>query len=344
MTVNLKSYQEVLEYLKKKRQYHLLLGNGFSMAYSPDIFSYNALHKFIDGIEDDLLSKLFGIIKTKNFELVMQQLDNFCELIEAFGSDKELLRKVRKANGNLKKTLLQAIESLHPEHVFKISEEECTKCADFLSNYIQQGNIFTTNYDILLYWVLMRSKIQNHTDGFGRDREDDDGDFETEPEYSELRWGKHKENQNVHYLHGALPLFDIGVDIIKEEYDANGNLLDHIKERLESREYPIFVAAGNGEQKLSHIMHNQYLAYCYDALTKIEGSLITFGFNFGPYDDHIIAAINIAAKQGKKVPDKLWSVYIGVYTDEDKKHIQSIKKQFKCKVIMFDAKSVAIWH
>ncbi len=81
----LMTYNEILPYLQKNRRtVHLLLGNGFSMAYDSKIFSYNALQGFIEEIDDELLSKLFGIVKTKNFELVMQQLGNFCELIEDF--------------------------------------------------------------------------------------------------------------------------------------------------------------------------------------------------------------------------------------------------------------------
>ena len=57
----------------------------------------------------------------------------------------------------------------------------------------------------------------------------------------------------------------------------------------------------------------------------MEGSLVTFGFNFGQYDEHIIDAINRAAKQGRKAPPKLWSLYIGVYSEEDKKHIGQIE-------------------
>lgn len=81
MTDKLATFNEVQEYLQsKKRNVHLLLGNGFSMAYNHEIFSYNALHKFIEEQDDPLISSLFDIVKTKNFELVMQQLDNFCDL------------------------------------------------------------------------------------------------------------------------------------------------------------------------------------------------------------------------------------------------------------------------
>ena len=342
----LQTYDEILHYLQKKRRTpHLLLGNGFSMAYDPEIFSYNALQGFIEEIDDELLLKLFGIVKTKNFELVMQQLENFCELIEAFGSDMELLSRVQQASEKLKSSLIDAVQSLHPEHVFKIPDEESLQCAQFLSTYLDTGgNIFSTNYDLLLYWVLMRNKLPNHVDGFGRDREDDEDDFTQEPEFSELRWGKYKDGQNMHHLHGTLPIFDTGIDIIKEEYGGGKYLLENIEARLNNDDYPIFVASGDSSDKLNHILHNRYLTYCYDALTNIEGSLITFGFNFGPYDHHIIDAINIAAKQGKRVGNKLFSIYIGVYSEENRKHIESIKKLFKCKVNMFDAKTAKVWR
>ena len=44
-----KTYQEVMDYLKSKknRKIHLLFGNGFSMGYDPQIFSYNALSEFV---------------------------------------------------------------------------------------------------------------------------------------------------------------------------------------------------------------------------------------------------------------------------------------------------------
>ena len=70
------TFNEVVTSLqKKKRQMSLLIGNGFSMAYDRDIFSYNALYTFLNSQNDDLINKLFGAIKTKNFELIMRQLD-----------------------------------------------------------------------------------------------------------------------------------------------------------------------------------------------------------------------------------------------------------------------------
>jgi len=345
--MKLETFDDVLKSIQKSRdrEFHLLLGNGFSMAYDPGIFSYNALHDFITNLNDDDLSTILGVIETKNFELIMQQLDNFSALIEAFGGDKKLKEKVDAASAKLKMSLLDAVNALHPEHVFTVPEHQSEICSRFLKIFMDSGgNVFSTNYDLLLYWILMRNSIVEHVDGFGRELENH-GEYVPPEEqiWSELVWGKHRDEQNVFYVHGALPFFDSGVAVVKEEYDQQNYLLEKISGRMERGEYPIFVTAGDGKQKLAHIMHNHYLSHCYDTLCGITGSLVTYGFNFGPYDDHIIEAVNRAAKNGRKEFPKLVSIYIGIYSDEDRKHIEQIQPKFACKVRMFDAKSVDVW-
>ena len=341
----LQTYQEVISYLNSKsRQKHLLFGNGFSIAYDPTIFSYNALSRFIDEIDNELLNKLFEVINTKNFELVMQQLDSFIEIAKAFSKDKELISKITEANKVLRNSLIEAVQKLHPEHVFKIPEEKSNCCHLFLNEYLSKnGKIFSTNYDLLPYWILMRNDSEFAIDGFGREVENPDEVLKKqEAIFSNLRWGKHKKNQTIFYLHGSLLIFDTGIE--KETYDVEHYLLQKINERMSQKSYPIFVTAGNAQDKLNHISHNKYLSYCYDQLTQIEGSLITFGFNFGEYDTHIIDAINKAAHEGQKAGNKLHSVYIGVYSQESLDHILSIKNKFRCKVNIYNAATAPIWE
>ncbi len=314
------------------------------MAYDHSIFSYNALNSFIDNLDNKLLKKLFEIIDNKNFELVMQQLDNFCEIATVFGADENLIKKIETASEQLRSSLIDAVKELHPEHVYTIPVEKSKKCYTWLNEYLQNnGNIFTSNYDLLLYWVLMRNESKKHSDGFGRDKESEAYVPSDEAEYSELRWGRNKKTQNVHYLHGALQLFDQGIEIIKEEYDGLHNLIEVINSRMDNKEYPIFVTAGNGKEKLKNIMHNKYLTFCYDKLSTITGSLVTFGFNFGEYDEHIIEALNKATKYRVDDGGKLLSIYIGVYSEENAKYIESIKDKFNCKVNLFDSKTAEIW-
>jgi len=349
MDEKLMTYDKVIKSLNtKKRQKHLLLGNGFSMSYDSDIFSYNALNIFLENLDDYILQKLFEIIKTSNFELLMEQLENVAKIAEVFGAEEAVVDKIHQATTTLKESLIEAIKELHPEHVFAVPADKSKACAGFLNEYLaKDGNVFTTNYDLLLYWVLMRNELDRIGDGFGREAEETEEWIEPEDrEWSELRWGKNSDTQSIFYVHGALHLFDAGIDIVKEEYTSEHVLLENVKARMERKEYPIFVTAGNGEQKLSHIRHNRYLSHCYDMLSTIEGSLVCFGFGFGPYDEHIIGAINKAAKK-RKDDDGNWhmlnSIYIGIYSEEALKHIQSIEKKFKVPVRLFDAKTVNVW-
>ena len=141
MKINsLPTYDEIIVYLDKtKRQRHLLFGNGFSMAYDANIFSYNALSTFIEKTNNDLLMKLFEVINTKNFELIMQQLDNFVEIAKAFGVDKTFIDKLLEANEILKNSLIEAVKELHPEHVFIVPEERSKACHAFLDRFLSRG-------------------------------------------------------------------------------------------------------------------------------------------------------------------------------------------------------------
>jgi hypothetical protein len=285
------------------------VGNGFSIAYDAKIFSHNALYHFIEDLNDADLAAILSVIETKNFEVLMQYLDNFSALVDAFGGHADLKKRVDAASAKLKTALLDAVKALHPEHVFTIPEEQSKACAEFLRVFLDSGgNIFSSNHDLLLYWVLMRNNgIIRHVDGCGRDVENlDEVEKGEDAQLSGLYWGKNRGEQNVFYLHGALPFFDDGVSIVKEEYDAYNYLLQKISTRMNNGEYPIFVTAGDGHQRLTHIMHNRYLTYCYERPCEASGSLVTFGFRFGDQDLHIVEAINKAARRKKE--ERLWSV------------------------------------
>ncbi len=342
----LRSYQEVLKDLnEKKRSKHLLMGNGFSMAYDSGIFSYNALYDFIEKLEDPVLSKLFEVINTKNFEQIMRQLDNFIEIAQALGGNDKLVDQLYAANELLQKSLIDAVSALHPEHAFEMTESQSQGCFKFLSEYLDNGQkVFSTNYDLLLYWVLMRNESKTAVDGFGKELlNPGDLRYGDEPEYDDLYWGKYKDEQSVFHLHGTLPIFDTGTEIEKEVYKNRKYLLTNIKERMDRKDYPVFVTAGDGQEKLKQIYHNRYLTFCYENLSQLTGSLVTYGFGFGEYDKHIINAINRAAKYGARRGDKLLSVYIGIYSESGLDWIKKIESEFKCKVNVYNARTVNAW-
>lgn len=345
------TFDQTMAYLKeKKRPHHLLLGNGFSISYNKEIFSYNALADFIENSEEEKIKTLFSVVNTKNFESIMDQLDNLALLASALNADKNFIENVRETSAKLKLGLIEAVKTLHPEHVFKIPENQSQASYAFLSHFLSQGGqIFSTNYDLLLYWVLMRNqqdagKEKECIDGFGRELENpDEVKVGGSPTFSELRWGKYKTEQNIFHLHGTLPLFDDGTEIIKEEFQEGAFLLEKVSKRIDQKSYPIFVTAGNGREKLHHIRHNQYLSYCYDKLSSITGSLVTFGFSFSDSDMHIIDALNRAAHPGKGAEGRLVSIYIGVYSEQGLNRLDSIASRFQFKVKFYNANTVDIW-
>lgn len=344
------TYQQVIDnFSKKKRKVSLLMGNGFSMAFNNGIFNYNALAEFLksNSSTDPIVKKLFALINTNNFELIMRQLDATIELLQLFDPKNPLIEKIENSSENLKTGLIDAIKTMHPEHVFRIDESKSSCCFKFLNYFLESGGeLFSTNYDFLLYWVLMRNNSEKNCDGFGREIINKNYYNEgVDPIYSDLIWGPNKEKQNIHYLHGALHIFNSRLDIFKEAYDYENFLLDKVRGRIELKQYPIFVTAGNGRDKLAQIRRNRYLDYCYEKLCSLDGSLVSFGFNFGDYDDHIIDALNKAVAQNFKKPPKLRSIYIGVYNENDIKHISSIMHKFiNVRVKIFDAKTAPVWE
>lgn len=343
----LRTYQEVLDYCKKKkRNKHLLMGNGFSIGYDHKIFSYNALYDFVEELKDPTLTKLFEVINTKNFEAIMRQIDNFIEIAEAFDTDGKLTEALKNANLLLQQSLIDAVSSLHPEHVFKIPDEKSEACFRYLNKYLEEdGKVFSTNYDLLLYWILMRNDSKNAVDGFGRELlNPEETKRGKDAEFGDLYWGKNKLDQTAFHVHGTLPIFDTEIEIEKEVYKDRKHLLENIKERMNNKEYPIFVTAGDGNEKLKQIYRNRYLTYCYDQLCSISGSLIAIGFNFGEYDFHIIEAINKAAKWNPKNREKLLSIYIGVFSEGDLEYIKSIQDKFDCKVNVYNSQTANIWN
>ena len=163
------------------------------------IFSYNALAKFVENIGDDNLKNIFKITNTTNFEIIMQQLDSFQKLAIVFGAEIDFIEKINRVSETLRTSLISAIKEMHPGHVFTIPEQSSQACSVFLNTFLQDGgNIFTTNYDLLLYWVLMRNNIKFSNDGFGRESEENDEYIPiNERTYSELRWGKYKKSQTI---------------------------------------------------------------------------------------------------------------------------------------------------
>ena len=226
------SYEEVIKYLdKEKRERHLLLGNGFSRAYDDNIFSYKSLASFAKKDGSNSITKLFDITKTSNFEEAIHSIDICLDIVSILKSDtKEIKQELSDLSSKAKRSLIEAITFLHPENVFSLTEYQIDKCGYFLRPFLSKEyvcSIISTNYDLLLYWVLMRFGDSNPdliiNDSFSYEVNDYDYGEEFDKDEHELVWTSGKA-QNIYYLHGALHLFSSSNGIIKERYMENDSV------------------------------------------------------------------------------------------------------------------------
>ena len=124
-------------------------------------------------------------------------------------------------------------------------------------------------------------------DGFRHPEENEDASY--------VSWLE-AQSATVHFLHGALHLFDEGYEIIKYTWSKTDiPLLDQIREALSRDRYPLFVSEGKSRDKLEKILHNAYLHKCLRSFEAIciqpSSTLFIFGHSLDENDDHILRKI-----------------------------------------------------
>jgi len=115
--------------------------------------------------------------------------------------------------------------------------------------------------------------------------------------------------QNMHYLNGALRVFDAGTEIQKYTWRNTGvRLIDQIRDALSKDYFPLFVSEGTSAEKYERIRHNDYLAKAYRSFCEIGGALFVYGHSLAVNDEHYLKRI----ERGK-----IAHVYIDLYGDSN---------------------------
>ncbi|WP_194944437.1 DUF4917 family protein [Aeromicrobium yanjiei] len=295
MVKRLKTFGEALVSDPDPSHRSVLLGNGFSRAFS-DNFAYSRLR---DKAQMPKLSvpktKLFERANSDDFETVMDQLRQAARLVRLYeGRGSRLERALRADERVVKHGLVDAIRLIHPTSAFAVEDAKYSAARDFLSNF---NRIFTVNYDLLLYWTLQQTSSASVTrlDGFRR------------PGGGALRWARpmSKPRQTVFWLHGGVHLFVRDRKVHKLEV-GGGNLLDQLAWNLRQGEVPLVVTEGSTGDKIDRIGRSAYLSYCHERLRSLRGTLFIHGLALSPNDDHLIDALG---DEGCKVK----TVYVGLH-------------------------------
>jgi len=338
--MTLRSFQDCIKESSDLR--HILLGNGFSRACRDKIFSYDSLFDAADWKgADKRIKEAFDAINTRDFEQVMELLELCSSLSKAYDIPPKIRNEMKADAELLRKVLVDTLARHHPTNPSEINDSEYQACQNFLSHF---ERIYTINYDLLLYWTVMKGK-RVHDDGF---RDPFEGDSEDYLEEDFVEWKNFDNSQTIYYLHGALHLFLAEAALKKYCWSRTGiKLKDQILKSLEARHYPLIVAAGRSEQKLSKIQRSNYLGHGFRSIRKIGGSLFLYGLSLGEKDAHI--AQQIAGNT------KLKKMYVGLFGDPSSKANQELIKnatiatevnRFRKKKIgleFYDSASAKVW-
>lgn len=344
MATSVLTYAKALTNSPPKK--HLLLGNGFSIALKPKIFSYSSLYDRANFSDVKYATAIFEALATRDFEQVIQVLVAASKLLKAYpGAPAPLVKQLESDSGKLKNILVSAIAENHPDRPYDVLPEQYAACREFLYEF---NHVYTLNYDVLLYWSLMQDKVDEldllPDDGFRHPEEDFDAPY--------VSW-QEADSATVHYLHGALHLFDAGAEITKYTWSKTDvPLLDQIRAALDKDRYPLFVSEGDSRSKLQKILHNAYLHKAYRSFTSIcaqvNSALFVFGHSLADNDDHIFSRI---------VRGKIGDLYVSIFGDpnsnDNKKIIAKasalVEKRklhnpgYSLDVSFFDAMSAQVW-
>lgn len=280
---------------------HILLGNGFSIACRPHIFTYGKLFEQADFSKISPTAKnAFSALDTQDFEKVIKALRDASRIVSGYGGPTELAASLAADADGLRELLVQTIAATHPAWPGELTEQEYQACRSFLANF---HTIYTLNYDLLLYWVQMHTEEgedPTSDDGFRTPQDDFDSSYVVwEPDQSH--------DQNMWFLHGALHVFDSGIEIQKYTWANTGiRLIDQIRNALSKNYFPLFVSEGTSAEKYERIRHNDYLAKAYRSFSSIQGALFIFGHSLAENDNHYLRCI----QRGK-----VSHLYVGLYGD-----------------------------
>ena len=340
------TFDRAMQVIESAKNTHLLLGNGFSISLKPDIFSYGSLFENADFSAAPRVPALFEALGTNDFEVVINYLQNAAKVVEVYRPTlTRLAASLRRDAAAIKTALVAAIARRHPNRPYDVTDNQYAACRAFLSRL---SHIFTLNYDVLLYWALMQTEVDKlpilPDDGFRHPEDDADLPY--------VSW-QQSQSATVHYLHGALHLFDKGDEITKYTWSKTDMaLVDQITQALDNDRFPLFVAEGGSSSKKKRILHNAYL---HKALRSFEAccapagnAIVIFGHSLANNDRHVLRCIASGSAS---------NLLVGLYGDSNSpanleivKNAEAIadlrlrrRRRYPLSLTYYDAASAKVW-
>jgi hypothetical protein len=283
----------------------LFAGNGLSLEWNQENFAYDSLLGETSSTLPRVVREVFKRFGTVNFEAVIRRIEDATTVAEIYGRVPDFRSKLTDFQARLQEDLAQtrdafshALRLHHPDDASMVAAPQRRAFSSFLTNF---SELFTANYDLLLYWVMNGNKsLQNRfKDG-----------FVSSGLGTPLIWSTRSEKQTTHYMHGALHLVrrDSG-ELEKLPLGMTGMPMSAVvRQNLIAGLTPLIISEGKSELKLARIRADAYLRHCYSALSRIEVPLFVHGFSFSEQDAHICQAI---------VESQCPEIYVSLHSRED---------------------------
>jgi hypothetical protein len=255
----------------------LLLGNGMSINVWGG-FAYQRLfdHAKSGGLTPPDLRLFKG---TPNFELVLGDILTSIRVLEALRQDTSLLYE---RYTSIQAALGHAVRAVHlrqPDVPASTLKAIRTVLEDF-------EWIFTTSYDLLVYWAMARPTWRPFVDLFK---------YGGRCEFDVSRAEVADSEVPIYFLHGALHLVTgEGGTTWKLRSNLVSSLLEQFGQPIagDPKARPLLVTEGSSRDKLQAIEANEYLSHALDRLARCDLPMVVFGSSLSRQDEHLIAALN----------------------------------------------------
>lgn len=319
-------FQEALKETEGKDR-TLLLGNGFSGGLGH--FHYQSLLEQAEIPADSGARKLFDRLGTADFEYIIRALEGASMVDEAYGR-KDIADQILADAQMVRDALVKAVHATHPKNREEL-QQHYNKALQFLTSF---RSLFTLNYDLLLYWIVIEHRGR-FADGFGLGEIKDGGAFR-----GPFTDDAHCDMFN---LHGGLHLFQDSIGDTWKAVNVGNGVIDVVANAISTQgSLPLYVAEGTTEQKQARINSSVYLRHCYDKLRDNAAPVFIFGHSADDSDTHIYRAIF-----GSKVDQ----IYFGAF-QADQNEINRLRGQIsrhqeaagsKASIAFFRSESVDLW-
>ena len=259
----------------------LLLGNGASLAIWSG-FGYRSLYATaVGGGTEHPLSdndqRVFRALGTTNFEGVLADVRVTAIVNEALGLDVSI---PLDRYDSIRDALVAAVHAVHVPWI-DVPEATLHTIREALVSF---DFVFTTNYDLLLYWAAMAEDGSGVADYFWTRMENS---LIFEPRNVDI-W--HKATK-ILFLHGGLQLYHLPDGrTIKCVAPAGRSLLDVFGESpLDTLDaIPLFVSEGVTEDKMAAIRRSEYLTFALTTFADFDAPLVVFGHSLSAQDQHLV--------------------------------------------------------